>query len=161
MTMTLVCDDILRCYPDSITVRVVGESMRPTLDDDDRLLLDVSATNPINGEVVGVFVRNSGHIVGRFRKTRNGAWLAKDNRAFASVFLGDASRFVVTGTVRWVVQRSAKPGVVGIPINVLNPERAVCALSDLPRRVAAAAKRFRDSYHHLLAADSQSREAQL
>jgi len=98
----------LQRYPDSITVRIVGTSMEPELFDGDGVLVDTSATTPRRDDVVMAWIHGRGPLVGRFRLTRTGAWLYKnnpENPSWPRVELGTRDRYFIAGTVRCIVER--------------------------------------------------------
>jgi len=87
-------------YPHGIAMLVVGRSMEPTLRDDDGVLIDTAQTDPSAGEIVCVDCPAlGGRLVGRFHRSQRGAWLAKDNESFPTMFLGPSDRYSILGTV--------------------------------------------------------------
>lgn len=145
--MTTVPEYLLQQFPDSVTMRVTGTSMTPTILDEDGILIDVVA-EPRRDDVVAVFVKSNGHLVGRLQRSPRGAWLSKDNVSVPRVFLGAANSFVVTGVVRYVIERGGQP--VAIPINVRGAVFSRMSRDELTSRHRVAAERLLSSYQHLL-----------
>lgn len=119
--MTIVLHETLQLYPDSVSMRIRGDSMEPTLLDGDAILVDLSQTEPATGDVVAVHFRGSGRCVGRFiQRDANavgwrGHWLGKDNANYRRIPMppGDA---VVLGTVVRILERPSLPYVLEMPV---------------------------------------------
>lgn len=84
-------------------IKVDGDSMSPTFEAGWKLLVDVKKLSPIEDDVVAVYMKHGGSVIGRWEMTTKGARLLKDNESHAPVELGDPSGWRLIGIVQKIV----------------------------------------------------------
>jgi hypothetical protein len=85
-------------------IRVRGESMAGYLKPGYKILIDTRLRKPRNGDVVAVYIRNEGGVIGYWRVERDQYFLDKHNTEHAPIALGHASDWVLWGTATKIVE---------------------------------------------------------
>lgn len=93
-------------------VRVIGDSMSDVLRDGYKVLVDTTLTTPANGDIVAVYVKDEGGMIGYWNKQGDNYSLLKENPDYGRVDLGDATEWLLWGTVTTIVEAplERKPG---------------------------------------------------
>lgn len=78
------------------SVKVQGDSMSPTLEPGWKIAVDLWEKNPKNDDVVLVYRKDEGMILGRWEKTKTGVRLLKDNDRYQPVPLDEGDQLVGT-----------------------------------------------------------------
>lgn len=85
-------------------IRVRGDSMASYLNDGYKVLVDTRLRKPRNGDVVAVYIRSEGGVIGYWRVDRDRYFLDKHNPDHAPIALGHPSGWVLWGTVTKIVE---------------------------------------------------------
>jgi SOS-response transcriptional repressor LexA len=90
-------------------VRVIGDSMwdpekNRVLHDGYLVLVDTTLTQPSNNDIVAVYVKNEGGMIGYWNKQGDEFSLTKENPDFGRVPLGDPQNWLLWGTVTTIVE---------------------------------------------------------
>jgi transcriptional regulator with XRE-family HTH domain len=92
-------------------VRVKGDSMwnaadRRVLMDGDLVLVDTTLTRPKNDDVVAVYIKDEGGMIGYWSKQGDRYSLLKENPDYGRVELGEPQSWLLWGTVTKLVERT-------------------------------------------------------
>lgn len=96
-------------------VKVRGDSMAPELEHGWKVLVDVKKRQPVNGDLVAIYVQDAedeGGVIGYWEKNGKAIRLLKENESFLPVSLA-GRKLMILGTVQKVVDaplRRKKPG---------------------------------------------------
>lgn len=85
-------------------VRVIGDSMSDVLRDGYKVLVDTTLTSPANGDIVAVYVKDEGGMIGYWNKLGDNYSLLKENPDYGRVDLGDPTEWLLWGTVTTIVE---------------------------------------------------------
>jgi transcriptional regulator with XRE-family HTH domain len=85
-------------------VRVIGDSMCDVLRDGYKVLVDTTLTTPANGDIVAVYVKDEGGMIGYWNKQGDSYSLTKENPDYGRVDLGDPTEWLLWGTVTTIVE---------------------------------------------------------
>jgi transcriptional regulator with XRE-family HTH domain len=85
-------------------VRVIGDSMSDVLRDGYKVLVDTTLTTPANGDIVAVYVKDEGGMIGYWNKQGDNYSLLKENPDYGRVDLGDPTEWLLWGTVTTIVE---------------------------------------------------------
>jgi hypothetical protein len=86
-------------------IRVIGDSMSDLLLDGYKILVDTRLQNPKERDVVAVYIRDEGGIIGYWHEEAKGQFvLEKHNSEYEPVRLGHRSRWFVVGTITKIVE---------------------------------------------------------
>ncbi|HEX8152358.1 MAG TPA: S24 family peptidase [Thermoanaerobaculia bacterium] len=85
-------------------VRVRGDSMAGYLRDGTRILIDTRLRRPRNGDVVAVYIKSEGGVLGYWRAEREQYFLDKHNDEHSSIRLGHQTGWVLWGTATKIVE---------------------------------------------------------
>ncbi|MCU1350746.1 MAG: hypothetical protein JWO56_3776 [Acidobacteria bacterium] len=85
-------------------VRVIGDSMSDVLRDGYKVLVDTTLTTPANGDIVAVYVKDEGGMIGYWNKQGDSYSLTKENPDYSRVDLGDPTEWLLWGTVTTIVE---------------------------------------------------------
>lgn len=85
-------------------IRVIGDSMSDRIEDGYKLLIDTRLIRPANGDMVAVYVKSEGGLLGYWRYERGRYWLDKHNTAHRSVALGHPDEWTLWGTATTIVE---------------------------------------------------------
>jgi len=85
-------------------VRVIGDSMSDVLRDGYKVLVDTTLTTPANGDIVAVYVKDEGGMIGYWNKLGDSYSLLKENPDYGRVDLGDPTEWLLWGTVTTIVE---------------------------------------------------------
>ena len=85
-------------------VRVIGDSMSDVLRDGYKVLVDTTLTTPANGDIVAVYVKDEGGMIGYWNKQGDAYSLLKENPDYGRVDLGDPTEWLLWGTVTTIVE---------------------------------------------------------
>lgn len=85
-------------------VRVIGDSMSDVLRDGYKVLVDTTLTSPANGDIVAVYVKDEGGMIGYWNKQGDAYSLLKENPDYSRVDLGDPTEWLLWGTVTTIVE---------------------------------------------------------
>jgi transcriptional regulator with XRE-family HTH domain len=85
-------------------VRVIGDSMADVLRDGYKVLVDTTLTTPANGDIVAVYVKDEGGMIGYWNKQGDSYSLTKENPDYSRVDLGDPTEWLLWGTVTTIVE---------------------------------------------------------
>ena len=76
-------------------VRVIGDSMSDVLRDGYKVLVDTTLTAPGNGDIVAVYVKDEGGMIGYWNKQGDSYSLLKENPDYSRVDLGDPTEWLL------------------------------------------------------------------
>lgn len=85
-------------------VRVIGDSMADVLQHGYKVLVDTTLTTPANGDIVAVYVKDEGGMIGYWNKQGDQFSLLKENPDYSRVDLGEPSEWLLWGTVTTIVE---------------------------------------------------------
>ncbi|MDQ3280996.1 MAG: S24 family peptidase [Acidobacteriota bacterium] len=86
-------------------IRVIGDSMSDLLLDGYKVLVDTRLQRPKDGDVVAVYIREEGGMIGYWREESKGrVFLDKHNKDFPPVRLGHHSEWFLMGTITKIVE---------------------------------------------------------
>ncbi|HEX2123571.1 MAG TPA: S24 family peptidase [Thermoanaerobaculia bacterium] len=85
-------------------IRVIGDSMAPELRHGWKVLLDTQRRQPAEGDLIAVYVKDEGGILGRWHTEGGNVLLRKTNPDYAAVELGAAEEWIVCGVVTTIVE---------------------------------------------------------
>lgn len=86
-------------------IRVIGDSMSDLLLDGYKVLVDTRLQKPKDGDVVAVYIRDEGGVIGYWREEAKGrTLLEKHNKDFPPVRLGHRSEWFLVGTITKIVE---------------------------------------------------------
>lgn len=84
-------------------IRMLGSSMEPELRDGWQVLVDPSATTPVEGALVAVYHVTEGGVLGRWNDTADGLFLRRTNPHYRPLRLAERQDWRVWGTVTRIV----------------------------------------------------------
>lgn len=85
-------------------LRVIGDSMAPELLHGWKVLVDTQQTQPADGALVAVYLKDEGGLLGRWQLVDGKPSLRKSNPDYAAVDLPDPGEWTVWGTVTTIVE---------------------------------------------------------
>lgn len=85
-------------------IRVIGNSMAPELQDGWKVLVDTTRTEPADGALVAVYIKDQGGTLGRWHVQHGRPFLRKSNTEYADVPLGAPEGWTLWGTVTTIVE---------------------------------------------------------
>jgi len=90
--------------PHDPVIRMLGSSMEPELQNGWQVLVDTTATAPVEGALVAVYLMKEGGVLGRWNDTSDGAFLRKTNPHYPPVRLPqEPHEWKLWGTVTRIV----------------------------------------------------------
>jgi hypothetical protein len=89
-------------------VRVIGDSMEPALCNGAKVVVDTTSTTPSDGDLVAVYVRGSGGLLGRWTMLDGEARLEKSNPQVGVIALPSHDEWFVWGIVTMVVEAAER-----------------------------------------------------
>jgi len=96
---------VIKNPKDTFFVRAVGESMFPSIQDDDYLVVEKTSHINKNGQVILAQIDNE-FTIKRFFKENKKIILKCDNPSFADIVISDGDNFIVCGIVTSVVRQN-------------------------------------------------------
>lgn len=87
-----------------LVVRIIGDSMDPELQNGWKVLVDTERTNPSEGALVAVYIKDEGGILGRWHVEDGRPVLRKTNPEYSKIRLGQPEEWTVWGTVTTIVE---------------------------------------------------------
>ena len=85
-------------------VRVVGDSMADVLKNGWKVLVDTTQTTPSEGDLVAVYIKDEGSILGYWHRRGNRVEIRKANPAYDPVILRSPEEWIVWGRVTTIVE---------------------------------------------------------
>jgi hypothetical protein len=89
-------------------IRVRGDSMANLITDGTSVMVDTSVRRPRNDDIVAVYRRDEGGVIGYWREERGRCYLEKENPGFKPIALGDAETWRIHGVITEVVRARLK-----------------------------------------------------
>jgi len=85
-------------------VRVVGDSMADVLKNGWKVLVDTSQTTPSEGDLVAVYLKDEGSLLGYWHRRSHRVEIRKANPDYDPVILGSPDEWIVWGKVTTIVE---------------------------------------------------------
>lgn len=85
-------------------VRVIGDSMADKIEDGYKILIDTRRTTPVNGEMVAVYLKSEGGVIGYWRREQRRFYLDKYNPEHKPIALGHPDEWTLWGTAITIVE---------------------------------------------------------
>jgi hypothetical protein len=85
-------------------IRVLGDSMADRVEHGYKILVDTRLTRPANGDMVAVYLKSEGGLLGYWRYERGHYLLEKHSTSYKPVSLGHPDEWIHWGTATTLVE---------------------------------------------------------